>query len=93
MNPGATSYFTRILPRWVVVLGMVVAVAGELSSLSLVGLSGELSDSNLSLRRFHLDVSRRHLTDEEPEESTNHGRGKYYTVSFFGAASRHSVNP
>jgi hypothetical protein len=37
MNPGATSYFTRILPRWVVVLGMVVALAGELSSLSLVG--------------------------------------------------------
>jgi hypothetical protein len=33
---SVTSYFTRILPRWVVVLGIVVALAGELSSLSLV---------------------------------------------------------
>jgi hypothetical protein len=31
-----TSYFSRLLPRWLVVLGMVVAVAGEFSSLSLV---------------------------------------------------------
>jgi hypothetical protein len=33
---SVTSYFTRLLPRWIVVLGMVVALAGELSSLSLV---------------------------------------------------------
>lgn len=31
-----TSYFMRLLPRWVVVLGMVVAIAGELSTLSLI---------------------------------------------------------
>jgi len=31
-----TSYFSRLLPRWVIALGMVVAVAGELSLLSLL---------------------------------------------------------
>jgi hypothetical protein len=33
---SVTSYFTRVLPRWLVVLGMIVALTGELSSLSLV---------------------------------------------------------
>lgn len=33
---SVTSYFMRLLPRWVIVLGMIVAVAGELSSLSLI---------------------------------------------------------
>ena len=33
---SVTSYFTRVLPRWVIVLGMIVALAGEFSSLSLV---------------------------------------------------------
>jgi hypothetical protein len=33
---SVTSYFMQLLPRWMVVLGMVVAVAGELSSLSLI---------------------------------------------------------
>ena len=33
---SVTSYFTGLLPRWLVVLGMVVALAGELSSLSLI---------------------------------------------------------
>jgi hypothetical protein len=33
---SVTGYFTCILPRWLVVLGMVVAVAGEFSSLSLI---------------------------------------------------------
>jgi len=31
-----TSYFTRHLPRWLVAFGMIVAVAGEFSSLSLI---------------------------------------------------------
>jgi hypothetical protein len=31
-----TSYFFRLLPRWVIALGMFVAVAGEFSSLSLL---------------------------------------------------------
>src|SRR5271167_3431476 len=31
-----TSYFSRLLPRWLVALGMVVAVAGEFSTLSLI---------------------------------------------------------
>jgi hypothetical protein len=33
---SVTSYFTRVLPRWLVVLGMVVAVTGELSWFSLI---------------------------------------------------------
>jgi hypothetical protein len=33
---SVTSHFSRILPRWLIVLGMIVALAGELSSLSLV---------------------------------------------------------
>jgi hypothetical protein len=33
---SVTSYFMRLLPRWLVALGMVVAIAGELSSLSLI---------------------------------------------------------
>jgi hypothetical protein len=32
---SVTSHFARLLPRWLVVLGMTVAVAGELSFLSL----------------------------------------------------------
>jgi len=33
---SVTAYFMRLLPRWLVVLGMILAIAGELSSLSLV---------------------------------------------------------
>jgi hypothetical protein len=33
---SVTSYFYRILPRWLVAFGIVIAVAGEFSSLSLV---------------------------------------------------------
>ena len=33
---SVTSYFSRLLPRWLIALGMVVAIAGEFSSLSLV---------------------------------------------------------
>lgn len=33
---SVTSYFTRLLPRWLAALGMVVALAGEFSSLSLI---------------------------------------------------------
>jgi hypothetical protein len=33
---SVTSYFTRLLPRWVVLLGMLVAVTGELSWFSLI---------------------------------------------------------
>lgn len=31
-----TSYFMRLLPRWLVALGMLLAITGELSSLSLI---------------------------------------------------------
>jgi hypothetical protein len=33
---SVTSHFARLLPRWFVVLGMIVAAAGEFASLSLV---------------------------------------------------------
>jgi hypothetical protein len=33
---SVTSYFMRLLPRWLVALGMLLAVTGELSSLSLI---------------------------------------------------------
>ncbi len=33
---SVTCYFMRLLPRWVVALGMLLAVTGEVSSLSLV---------------------------------------------------------
>jgi hypothetical protein len=33
---SVTSYFMRLLPRWLVALGMLVALAGELSSFSLI---------------------------------------------------------
>jgi hypothetical protein len=33
---SVTSHFMRLLPRWLVALGMFIAIAGELSSLSLI---------------------------------------------------------
>ena len=33
---SVTCYFMRLLPRWLVIFGMLLALAGELSSLSLV---------------------------------------------------------
>lgn len=33
---SVTSYFMKLLPRWLVALGMLVALTGELSSLSLI---------------------------------------------------------
>lgn len=33
-----TCYFTRLLPRWLVGLGMLTALTGELSSLSLIAM-------------------------------------------------------
>jgi hypothetical protein len=33
---SVTSHYMRLLPRWMVVLGMVVAIAGELASFSLI---------------------------------------------------------
>lgn len=33
---SVTSYFMRLLPRWIVALGILVAFAGELSSFSLI---------------------------------------------------------
>jgi hypothetical protein len=33
---SVTSFFARLLPRWVIWFGLLIALAGELSSLSLV---------------------------------------------------------
>ena len=33
---SVTSYFMRLIPQWVVVVGMLLAMTGELSSLSLI---------------------------------------------------------
>ena len=33
---SVTSYYSRLLPRWLAAFGMVIAIAGEFSSLSLV---------------------------------------------------------
>jgi hypothetical protein len=33
---SVTSHFMRLLPRWIIALGMLVALAGELSSFSLI---------------------------------------------------------
>ena len=44
-----TSYFRRLLPTWIVGLGIVIALAGELSSLSLIWYSASFL---LPLTRF-----------------------------------------
>jgi hypothetical protein len=33
---SVTSYFSHLLPRWLVAMGMIVAIAGEFSTLSLI---------------------------------------------------------
>jgi hypothetical protein len=40
---SVTSHFVRLLPRWLVVVGMIVAVAGEFSSLSLIAYPANLA--------------------------------------------------
>jgi hypothetical protein len=40
---SVTSHFARLLPRWLIGLGMIVAVAGELSSLSLIAYPANLA--------------------------------------------------
>jgi hypothetical protein len=35
---SVTSYFARLLPRWLVWFGLLIAVAGELATLSLIAL-------------------------------------------------------
>ena len=40
---SVTGYFARLLPRWLVVLGLIVAVAGEVSSLSLIAFPANIA--------------------------------------------------
>ena len=40
---SVTIYFMRLLPRWLVALGMLVALAGELSSISLIAYPANFS--------------------------------------------------
>src|SRR6266852_4409789 len=46
---SVTSHFARLLPRWLVVLGTIVAAAGELSSLSLIAYPANFA---IPLTRF-----------------------------------------
>jgi hypothetical protein len=40
---SVTGHFARLLPRWLVVVGMIVAVAGELSFMSLIVFPANLA--------------------------------------------------
>ena len=40
---SVTSHFARLLPRWLVVVGMIIAATGELSSLSLIAYPANLA--------------------------------------------------
>lgn len=40
---SVTSYFARLLPGWLIVLGMMIAAAGEIASLSLVAYPANLA--------------------------------------------------
>jgi len=40
---SVTSHFARLLPSWLVVVGMIVAASGELSSLSLIAFPANLA--------------------------------------------------
>jgi hypothetical protein len=40
---SVTSHFARLLPSWLIILGMIVAVAGEVASLSLVAYPANLA--------------------------------------------------
>jgi hypothetical protein len=75
---SVTSHFARLLPRWLVVLGMIVAVAGELSSLSLIAYSANLA---IPVTRFvgfawlivvggHLPETLRRTEGASPEGAT-----------------------
>lgn len=46
---AVTSYFYRLLPRWLIWFGLLIAVAGELSTLSLIASPMEFS---LPITRF-----------------------------------------
>ncbi len=46
---SVTSFFTRLLPRWLIWFGLLVALAGELSSISLVAYPMAFA---LSVTRF-----------------------------------------
>jgi len=75
---SVTSHFARLLPRWLVVLGMIVAVAGELSSLSLIAYPANLG---IPVTRFvgfawlilvggHLPETLRRTEGASPEGAT-----------------------
>src|ERR1700730_6705070 len=75
---SVTSHFARLLPRWLVVLGMIVAVAGELSSFSLIAYPANLE---IPVTRFvgfawlilvgsRLPESLRHTEAASPEGAT-----------------------
>jgi hypothetical protein len=66
---SVTSHFMRLLPRWMVVLGILVAITGELSSFSLYRLPGKLFHPDYQIPRHHLDAFGRRRTDERSQGS------------------------
>ena len=64
---SVTSYFTRLLPRWVVVLGLLLAATGELTWFSLIAFPAR--------RCFHRKRNRHRLcTFETNGKRTGGGR-------------------
>ena len=75
---SVTSHFTHLLPRWLIVLGMIAAVAGELSFLSLIAYPANLG---IPITRFvgfawlilvggRLPKTLRHTEAAAPERAT-----------------------
>ncbi len=56
---SVTSYVFRLLPPWLVWGGLVIAVVGELSTLSLITLPMAFADSDHTLWRIRLANRRR----------------------------------
>lgn len=72
---SVTSYFSRLLPRWVAAVGMVVAIAGELSSFSLIAYPANFF---IPITRFvgfiwMLSVAITLAKSRKPERASNTG--------------------
>jgi hypothetical protein len=72
---SVTSYFMRLLPRWMVALGMVVAIAGELSWFSLIAYP---TNFFIPITRFvgfiwMISVAVGLTKNREPEQVANSG--------------------
>jgi hypothetical protein len=69
---SVTGYFMRLLPRWLVAFGMLMALTGELSSLSLITFSGKLLYPDHPVPGLHLDVFSRGGADQGSQRRAAH---------------------